>query len=455
MSKVLLISSNTARDPYPVYPLGMAVLASALSAKGHTVCQYDFLVTNQSESFLQNTLSEFEPDYIGISLRNIDNVDSFTSEEAWYVPRQRRLLELVRQASTAPVILGGAAFSLLPEEILEYLNADFGVVGEGEQALCDLIEAREKGDPFPKIVNRSSSPVAGSGIRGSLWEPHFVDFYLQESGMLGVQTKRGCPHHCVYCTYPQLEGRECRSREIEDVLDEICQLHQDFGVNTLFFTDSIFNDASGTYLGIAEGLLSRGLGVRWSAFFRPHGIGSKELKLLKRSGLYALEAGTDATSDKTLKGLGKSFRFDDVLSFNQTCGELDLPVAHYVLFGGPDETIETLREGLRNLERLENSIVFAFSGIRVLPKTALYDRAVQEGVLGGDVPLLRPVYYFSPGIDRHSMNESIKVAFKGRLDRIFPPSEGLARLAAMNRFGHRGLLWDKLLQYAKRKHQDD
>jgi len=451
MSKILLISSNTTREPYPVYPMGMAVLASALSAKGHRVCQYDFLVSDQSERLLQKTLSEFEPDYIGISLRNIDNVDSFTSEDAWYLPRDRRLLELIRQTSNVPVILGGPAFSLLPEEILEYVNADFGVVGEGEQALCDLIEAHENGDSFPRIVNRSSSPVVGSGIRGSLWERNFVDFYLRESGMLGVQTKRGCPHSCVYCTYPQLEGRKCRPRDVEEVLDEICQLHQDFGVKTLFFTDSVFNDSGGTYLSIAEGLLSRGLGVRWSAFFRPQGVGAKELELLKRSGLYALEAGTDATSDKTLQGLGKSFCFDDVASFNQACSELDLPIAHYVLFGGPDETFETLAEGLRNLDGLENSVVFAFSGIRVLPKTALYDRAVREGVLAKDVSLLRPIYYFSPDIDAPSMNETIENACKGRLDRIFPPAEGLARLAAMNRFGYRGLLWDKLLQYAKSK----
>jgi radical SAM superfamily enzyme YgiQ (UPF0313 family) len=191
--------------------------------------------------------------------------------------------------------------------------------------------------------------------------------------------------------------------------------------------------------------------VRWSAFFRPHGIDAKELKLLKRSGMYALEAGTDATSDKTLKALGKTFCFEDVVNFNRTCSELDLPVAHYVLFGGPDETFDTLKEGLQNLDRLENSVVFAFSGIRILPKTALYDRAVQEGVLGENASLLRPVYYFSPGVEAHPMNKRIVNAFRGRLDRIFPPSEGLARLAAMNRFGHRGLLWDKLLHYAKRR----
>jgi lipid biosynthesis B12-binding/radical SAM protein len=451
MSRILLISSNTARDPYPVYPLGMAVLASALAAKGHGVRQYDFLVTNQSERLLQKTLSEFEPDYVGISLRNIDNVDSFTSEDAWYLSSDRRLVELVRQASAATIILGGPAFSLLPEEILDYLGADYGVIGEGEEALGDLIDSVEKGHPVPNIVNGDSSAPMGQGFGAPLWKRELVDFYFKESGMLGIQTKRGCPYNCVYCTYPQLEGRKCRPRDIEDVLDEIRRLHQDYGVNTLFFTDSVFNDSGGIYLRFAEALLSRGPEVRWSAFFRPHGVGSKELKLLKRSGLYALEAGTDASSDKTLRGLGKSFRFDEVVRFNQACSELDLPIAHYVLFGGPEETFETLSEGLRNLERLENSIVFAFSGIRVLPKTALYDRAVREGVINKDVSLLRPVYYFSPGIDPQSMNRTIEQSFEGRHDRIFPPSEGLMRLAVMNRFGYRGILWDRMLQYAQRK----
>jgi lipid biosynthesis B12-binding/radical SAM protein len=451
MSRILLISSNTARDPYPVYPLGMAVLASALAAKGHRVCQYDSLVTNQSERLLRKLLSEFEPDYVGISLRNIDTVDSFTSEEAWHLSSDKRLVELIRQVSSATVILGGSAFSLLPDEILDYLGADYGVIGEGERVLCDLIDSIEKGHAAPNIINGNDSTLRGQSIGNPLWERELVDFYFKESGMLNIQTKRGCPYNCVYCTYPQLEGRECRSRDIEDVLDEIRQLHQDFGVNTLFFTDSVFNDSGGTYLSIAEALLSRGPDVRWSAFFRPHGVGPEELKLLKRSGLYALEAGTDASTDKTLRGLGKSFRFDDVVRFNRACSDIDLPIAHYVIFGGPEETFESLREGLRNLERLEHSIVFAFSGIRVFPKTALYDRAVQEGVMGGGESLLKPLFYFSPHIDPKSMNQTIEQSFRGLLDRIFPPSEGLARLAVMNRFGYRGILWDRMLQYAQQK----
>ena len=451
MSRILLISSNTARDPYPVYPLGMAVLASALVARGHDVRQYDSLVANQSEGLLQKTLSEFEPDYVGISLRNIDNVDSFTSEEAWYLSADRRLVEVVRQVSAATIILGGAAFSLLPAEILEYLGADYGIVGEGEQALIDLIDSIEQGRPAPSIVRGKSAALTGPSIGTPLWDREFVDFYFKESGMLSIQTKRGCPHSCVYCTYPNLEGKKHRPRDLEVVLDEIRQLQKDYGVNTLFFTDSVFNDSGGTYLSMAEAILSRGIEVRWSAFFRPHGLGSQELILLKRSGLYALEAGTDASSEATLRGLGKSFCFEDVVRFNQTCSELDLPIAHYVIFGGPEETPETLKEGLRNLERLENSIVFAFSGLRILPKTALHDRAVREGVLGKDVSLLRPVYYFSPGIDPESMNRTIEHSFEGRHDRIFPPSEGLMRLAVMNRFGYRGLLWDRMLQYAQRK----
>jgi hypothetical protein len=104
---------------------------------------------------------------------------------------------------------------------------------------------------------------------------------------------------------------------------------------------------------------------------------------------------------------------------------------------------------LDNIEKLENCVVFAFSGIRILPGTGLHARAVCEGVLTDKDSLLKPIYYFSPEIDQAKMNERIESAFHGRRDRIFPPSEGQIRMAAMNRFGYRGLMWDKLISFAR------
>ena len=62
------------------------------------------------------------------------------------------------------------------------------------------------------------------------------------------------------------------------------------------------------------------------------------MSLLKRSGLYAIEAGSDASSDETLAGLNKQFTFDDVYEFNEVCVDAQIPCAHYVIFGGPGET---------------------------------------------------------------------------------------------------------------------
>jgi hypothetical protein len=118
-----------------------------------------------------------------------------------------------------------------------------------------------------------------------------------------------------------------------------------------------------------------------------------------------------------------------------------------MMFGGPDETETTLKEGLDNIAKLENCVVFAFSGIRILPGTGLHARAVREGILTATDSLLKPVYYFSPKIDPAKMNARIESAFHGRRDRIFPPSAGQIRMAAMNRFGYRGLMWDKLIHF--------
>jgi hypothetical protein len=106
-------------------------------------------------------------------------------------------------------------------------------------------------------------------------------------------------------------------------------------------------------------------------------------------------------------------------------------------------------EGLANLQRLEHTVVFAYSGIRILPGTALHAQAIAEGVLSPASSLFEPVYYYSPGIDAEVMNGLIADSFRGRRDRIFPPVEGQKRLAVMHSFGFRGLLWDHLIRFPK------
>ncbi|MDH3885260.1 MAG: lipid biosynthesis B12-binding/radical SAM protein [Desulfobacterales bacterium] len=447
MSNFFLLSSNVNTDPYPVYPLGMAVVATALVNAGHRVWQYDHLAAGCSDHELRKALKEFAPDFVGISLRNIDNVDSFSAKKEWYLTKIKMLVEIIRQETAVPIIVGGPGFSILPEEIINYIDADYGVVGEGERTLCDLITKLEAGHFAPRIIKNNKNLLTGSEMASPRWDKDLVNFYFKRSGMINLQTKRGCPYNCNYCTYPILEGRRLRTKEPEKVVEEIKQAKEMFGIDTIFFADSIFNDKSDHYLILAEAFLKQELDMRWYGFFRPQGIRTKELNLLKRSGLSAMEVGTDAACDVILAGLNKQFTFEDVIEFNRACVKEEIPTAHFIMFGGPNETMATVKEGLKNIQRLKRCVVFAFGGIRIHPGTQIHARAIQEGILNQKDALLKPVYYFSPNLDQAIMNENITSAFHGRRDRIFPPSEGLIRMATMNRFGYRGLLWDKLVSF--------
>ena len=454
MSRVLLISTNRATAPYVVYPLGMAVVAGALCKAGHQVEQFDLLAAGnddknpekiESKISLERTIQNLNPEFICLSLRNIDNTDSFSGADGWYLEEARLTVDTIRGLTTVPLIVGGPAFSLMPEAILDYLKADYGIIGEGEEALPRLLNELIAGNSPPSLV-KGTRPLNGDDFATPQFHPELLDFYQNRSGMANLQSKRGCPHRCSYCTYPELEGRTFRRRPAGAVVDDIERLKRDHKIENLFFVDSVFNESSGHHLAIAEEILRRSLNIKWSAFFRPSGLDIKALKLMQRAGLFALELGSDAVTENTLKGLGKGFSFTDIHSTHENCLKLKLPAAHYIIFGGPEETPATLKEGLANLDRLSGSVLFLFSGLRILPGTQLYQRALKEEIISPQTSLLRPTYYFSPDIDPETMNQEITNACKGHRKRLFPPSDALQRLQIMQRFGFKGLLWDQLIK---------
>lgn len=444
--RVLLVACNTCREPYPVYPLGMAVLAAALEAAGHAVEQFDLLAEGGDLEALGRRIADFAPQCVGLSVRNVDNVDSLSADRCGFLDEARSVVAAVRRHTAAPVVAGGAGFSLMPGPILDYLGADYGIAGEGEAAFPALLRTLEQGGVPPRLSGNGAARLPAAAMPPARFTPGYVRYYAAESGLVGVQTKRGCPHACCYCSYPLIEGRVVRGRDPGEVAEELVRLRREHGVGTVFFTDAVFNDAGGHFLGVAEELVRREVGMRWVAYFQPRGLDRPTLRLLKRSGLLGLEVGADAACDATLAGLGKGFSFDEVAALNQRCVAEGLPCAHFVIFGGPGETPDTVEQGLRNLERLDPGVVFAFLGIRLHPATRLHGLALAQGLVAADADLLRPVFYFSPEVDPAALNARLTAAFARRRDRIFPPEAGQERMAVLHRLGFRGVLWDTLVR---------
>lgn len=399
MVRVLIITGNQERLPDPILPLGVACIAAAAREHGHTVSIFDACFSVDYERDLAAAIVALAPEVIGLSIRNVDNV-AFP-EVVSYLPRYRRMAEVCHaSAPGAPLILGGSGFSLFPAEYLDELGADHGVVGEGERAfveLLDRLDGEGSLDGAPRLVH---PPVAHDLDSAPLPALDLLDTerYVAEGGSVNVQTKRGCPYLCSYCSYPLLEGRQIRARDPERVADELERAMRDHGVEYFFFVDNVFNNPPGHASAICEAILRRNLSLRWTAYVSP-ACGSRELyELMRRSGCESLDFGTDSLCDPQLERLGKGFTVERALEVSRWCRELGIKLSHSLIFGGPGETWESIEETVRNALLTRANAVIAMLGIRLYRGTPLARHASSRGLLTEDRIGLAPIFYLEEAV---------------------------------------------------------
>ena len=452
--KIMMISSNTAMSPYPIYPLGLSVVSGALRAAGHEVRQYDFLAENSSVESVMRAVREFGPGMIGISIRNIDNVNFMNMQ--FYIDTVRDIVSAVRKVTDSRVVLGGAGFSLMPELILQRTGADFGIAGEGEELMVEFVENAAKGMwPETSIIGPRGH-LSGNRIGGPYYDDVLMRYYLKSGNIASVQTKRGCTHGCVYCSYPVLEGHKIRQRDHAAVIEDIKLLSEKHGAEYIFFVDSVFNDDEGRYLGLLEEMARQGVNVPWTGFFRPGGLTDDIVRLMKRTGLIAVEIGSDAACDTTLRKMGKGFTFQDITACNELFARHDIAASHFIMMGGPGETEETVKEGIDNIKSLRKCVVFIFMGIRILPSTVLERIALREKVITADADMLDPLYYISPHVGKDWLEKTLTGAFSETRNCIFPPDAYDNTLRMLHKLGYPGTLWNLILvdkkRHAKKRH---
>lgn len=401
-SKILLVSTNQCDFPDPVFPLGLAMVDTALRRAGHETHWLDCLADSRP---LEEVLAEFQPEVVGLSLRNIDDV-LFKRKETYF----GALIDLsraVRQHAGCPVVIGGSGFSIFPEVLLERTGADYGIQGEGEESFIQLLAALETGaevEGIPGLVFRRDGRVVVNGRAGMSLRANpeptsrpevLVEYYLEHSSMLNVQTQRGCAFECCYCTYPMIEGVRQRRRPPEAIAEELAVMER-AGARHVFVVDSVFNSSATHVMETCEAILRRGLKLRWSCFLRPLGLDAEQMRAMSRAGLSHAEFGTDSFCDPVLEAYGKRFTFEDILRASELARAEKVDYCHFLICGGPGETRETMRESFRNSQRLPGSVILALPGMRVYPGTPLFDEARRRGDCPESADLLEPFFYFSP-----------------------------------------------------------
>jgi len=410
--KILLISANQYADPYPVYPIGLSYLSTYL--KEH-LTDFDISLADLNLNTIEELIKDIiktNPKYIGISFRNIDDVNSINKK--FFVTQYKKIIEQIRSVSEAKIIIGGSGFSIFPELMFKTLKPDFGIYGEGEDTLLKLIENLENNTDYSElnrlvyqkngqcIFNKNESYFSDLALN---FEDQLLDFYWEKSGMLNVQTKRGCPYNCIYCTYPLIEGRKVRTLNTDKIVDTLKKLYYQKGIDYIFFTDSVFNISNNYNYELAEKIIASGIKINWGGYFTFTHLDENLLKILKKSGLKHVEFGTEAISDTTLKTYGKNFTVNDVLEKSALCNKLEIDYAHFLILGGYGETDQTVDETFKNSKQIENSVFFTYLGMRIYPGTKLQEYAIKEGIIDKDNNLLEPNYYLSKDVDYDSLKQ--------------------------------------------------
>jgi hypothetical protein len=416
--RVLLVNTNRKADLMAAPPIGLCYVATASRSAGHDVRVLDLCFAGRrAAKHLRAAISSFAPDVVGLSVRNVDNVNMLRPVS--YLPAVRELVAEVRRLSTAPVVLGGSGASLMPEAVLRHVGAEAIIVSDGEGSFLHLLDALASGGAW--------TAIPGVGLiqdgRFHLTPPEFPPFqfeapevgrwvdmapYERMGGSYNVQSKRGCPHHCIYCTYnSSLEGHRLRKRDPREVVDEIEEAVRKYRPRTVEFVDSVFNDPPEHTRMILEEIIRR----PWKAAFTAMGVhplhlDRETLDLMWRAGFRSFMITPESASDKVLSSYRKGFCRDNVIQAAEALAHTRFSAWWCFLLGGPGETHATLHETLdfcrQHLHLQRGSarhVAQLFFGVRLYPGTDLWRSAMHEGIITPDADPIQSLWYVSPELN--------------------------------------------------------
>lgn len=247
---------------FRVEPLGLEYIAAALEAAGHQVRVID----ERFSPPLKRIVQEFSPDVVGISCMH--TVDIPSSVLAATIAKQ--------SLPSTRVVLGGHVVALFPEPFFE-ADVDALCVVDGESALPRYVDSRGNGEVSPGFWVRQGRGRGQSCFQFSSWDGagdelrkvplparHYVDGFrkhyicVHKQPIWAVETARGCPYRCSFCSTSLRHNRKHRVREVGNVLRDF----QTTGEN-LFVVDDLFFSPSGFSADVAQSLSVNGVKKSW------------------------------------------------------------------------------------------------------------------------------------------------------------------------------------------------
>ena len=312
--RVLLIQSCLGRREPPVAPLGLAVIAANIEHHDISIIDPNILPLPVEDTLRQ--ITDYSPDVIGVSLRNIDTT-KYSDQFLYYIHFKEFIRSISAVKGDAPLVLGGSGFSLFPERIMETVpEADFGFVQEADLTFAGFLDGglnplavkgvyyREGGVKF----SGSPEPPDLETLKTPRWDLLEMEKYARYSAKasVGIEAKRGCALSCAYCTYPNLAGGKLRMKSAVKVVDEIEELLGVYPVEKVYFTDPVFNHPVEHAESICREIIRRDLKIKWGGYLQDRFFSRAYMESAIESGCDDFYFSPDAATGWGMKSLNKS-----------------------------------------------------------------------------------------------------------------------------------------------------
>jgi len=366
-------------------PLGLASLAASLKERGHEVELLDMQGSLMDTPELERRIAVARPGLVGVTAMT----PTF--------PQALRAAHVARTtAPGAPVVLGGVHPTLDPEGVLQHEHVDFVIRGEGEHPLADLADALEsrrtledieglcRREAGTTVVKPRARPVPNLDVLppadyGAFPIERYVEHFAHLRGLRGISMiiSRGCPFQCTFCAVHQTMSRKWRTRSPSRVVNQIVALKERWGLEGIWFKDSIFNLSREWTAEFCRLLIERKVEIMWQALTRIDLIREDELRLMVEAGLRQLDLGIESGSPRTLHKLRKGIDVDQIRE-KVKLAKRHVKVFGFFMIGIPGEKEEDVEQTFALARDLDLDR-WTWSIYSPLPGSALFHDLVKEG----------------------------------------------------------------------------
>ena len=393
--KVCLINPPVQMNRRLWYPIGICYVAASLLKAGFDVEIIDVIGENLSRKNFKKRLSDCHADSFGIGglIMAFNNVGEIA----------RMIREIY---PTSFIFAGNTVGSTIPEILLQNFPINATVIGEGEITTVNLVKAVENGGkledvkgiifknqngeiiyttPQPPIENLDDLPYP-------TWDLVPMNNYFENIGrkVYPISSVRGCPYNCIFCCKTFI-GYKVRSRSPESVLKELIEVKKRFGIEAFTFFDDLFiYNKKRVMKFCALKMESPVRDLEWDASARVDLIDEELCKALSKSRCIELGIGLESASQEVLDFYRKRITVEQSQKAVDLCRQhgISLLGASFMI-GAPNETYDAVKASVDFCKK--NGLRYEPHFVTPYPQTALYDYALQKGLIKDELEYIRKI----------------------------------------------------------------